>query len=122
MTNNVKYLVIYKCAECGEESSFTDIDEPTCKYCDHATTMTLISKQEITPELMEERIKALSASMLTNLQQAYQHLTEEEKSNFPEGQDAEKEMLMLLAKVKNLKDKIDGIKFDDKDENSNPDR
>lgn len=97
------------------DSSYSEIEAPACRYCEHATTMTEILRQEITPELMEERIKALSASMLNNLQQAYQHLTEDDKANFPEGQDAEKEMLMLLAKVKNLKDKIDGIQLTDPD-------
>ena len=62
---------------------------------------------------MEERIKALSESMLSNLQRAFENMTDNERGKFPEGQDAEREMLALLAKVKNLKDKIDGISMDD---------
>jgi hypothetical protein len=117
MTNKVKYLVIYRCSNCGEESSFTDIDQPSCKYCEKETTMELVSQQEITPQLMEERIKALSESMLNNLQQAYQSMTSEDSAKSPEGRDAEKEMLLLLARVKSLKDKIGEMNFEE-DENT----
>ena len=78
--------------------------------------MSLISKQEATPKLMEERIKALSESMLSNLQDAYQNLSAEDMSNFPSDKDPEKELLLLLAKLKNLKEKIDGIQFPENNE------
>jgi hypothetical protein len=119
MTNKVKYLMIYRCSNCGEESSFTDIDQPSCQYCNHATTMEIVSQQEITPQLMEEKIKALSETMLNNLQQAYQSMTAEDRAKFPEGRDAEKEMLLLLARVKNLKDKIEEMKIEDDDKLEN---
>jgi len=116
MENQTKYLVTYRCDECGMESAFAENDPFKCRFCDKVTSMTVVHKQEITPQLLEDRIKALSESMLTNLQKAYQQMTEDDKELFPDGQDAEKEMLVLLAKVKNLKDKIAGIELNDPEE------
>ena len=101
----------YRCNLCGNDSSFAETDEATCRYCETPSVMTLVLKQEATPQLMEERIKALSESMLTNLQEAYQNLSTEDMANFPADKDPEKELLLLLAKLKNLKEKIDGIQF-----------
>jgi DNA-directed RNA polymerase subunit RPC12/RpoP len=111
MNEKVNYLITYRCNLCGNDSSFSESDEASCRYCDTPSIMTMISKQEATPQLMEERIKALSESMLSNLQQAYQNLSAEDMANFPAEKDPEKELLLLLAKLKNLKEKIDGIQF-----------
>jgi hypothetical protein len=122
MVNQTKYLLTYRCNECEKESAFAEGDIPKCRYCDKETLMVVVTRQEITPELLENRIRALSESMLSNLQQAYQQMTEDDKELFPEGQDAEKEMLVLLAKVKSLKDKIAGLELDDPDTKEEEDK
>src|SRR5438105_3920327 len=116
MENQTKYLLTYRCEECGMESAFAEKDPAKCRYCDKETLMVVVNKQEITPQLLEDRIKALSESMLSNLEQAYHHMTEDEKELFPDGQDAEKEMLVLLARVKSLKDKIAGMQLNNTEE------
>lgn len=120
MENQAKYLLTYRCEECGMESAFAEKDTPRCRYCDKETMMIVVNKQEITPQLLEDRIKALSESMLINLEQAYQQMTKNEKELFPDGQDAEKEMLVLLAKVKSLKDKIAGMQLNGPNESEEP--
>ena len=111
MEKPINYLITYQCAECKMESAFAERDQPSCRYCDHETTLTQIKKQEITPQLLEERIKALSDNMLTNLQKAYEQLEGNEEIKFSDGEDPEKEMLELLAKVKSFKDQIDGLEL-----------
>jgi hypothetical protein len=112
----MKYMVTYRCEECGMESSYAEKDQPVCRNCEKETIMTFVMKQEITAELLEQRIKALSESMLTNLQKAYEQMSEDDKLHFPDGQDAEKEMLVLLSKMKNLKDKIEEMQIGKKEE------
>ena len=68
--------------------------------------MKLVSKQEITPEVMAARLKTLTNSMFSNLQMAFETMTDEDKARFPKGEDPEKQMLLLLAKAKKLKEKI----------------
>ena len=83
-----------------------------CRYCDEPTEMKLISKEKITPDLIEKRLKASTERMLSNLQSAFESMTEEDKAAFGD-QDAEKEMLLLLAKAKELKEKITQLKLED---------
>ena len=65
-----KYMVIYKCNACGHESGFTELDKPTCRACGEAN-VTLISKKEITPEVMAGRLKVTTDNMMKNLQLHY---------------------------------------------------
>lgn len=110
-------MMIYKCSVCRKESGYADNDTAECRYCDEKTEMTLVSKQEITPEVMAARLKELTDNMFSNLHSAFESMTEEDKANFPEGKDAEKEMLLLLAKAKSLKEKIQSLELKDPEKN-----
>ena len=106
MKKKPEFMMIHQCSKCGMESGCTEQDTAVCYYCDEKTEMKLIFKQEITPELIEQRLKKLSESMLTNLQSAFELMTEEDKACFNEGVDPEKEMLLLLDRTKKYKDTI----------------
>jgi hypothetical protein len=77
--------------------------------------MKLISKEKITPEVIEKRLKASTERMLFNLKSAFQTMTDEDKAAFG-GEDLEKEMLLLLAKAKELKENIAKLNLDDQEE------
>src|SRR5687767_4681741 len=67
-----EFMIIYMCAECHQDSGFTEHDKPICRYCDSKTEMTLISKVKITPEVMAERLKTVTDRMFSNLQSAFE--------------------------------------------------
>src|ERR1051326_7100436 len=105
-----EFMYIYKCTACGYDSGNLDEHAPeACKYCDEKGTMQLAEKKRITPELMADRLKELSERMFKNLQLAFESLSEEDKAAFPKDIDPEKQMLLLLAKAKELKEKMDGL-------------
>lgn len=115
MKEKPEYLVTYRCKSCGEQSRFVENEQPECRYCETSTGMEEILRQKITPELMEEQLKASMQRMFTNLQSAFENMTDEDKAAFGNA-DAEKEMLLLLDKAKKLKDRIDSLDFKDKDQ------
>lgn len=106
-----EFMMIYKCSSCGMDSGMTEGEQPVCHYCDKETTIELISKQKITPELMAERLKLLSERMFNNLKMAFENMSEEDKKAFPQGVDAEQQMLLLLAKAKKLKEGVQEMKL-----------
>jgi DNA-directed RNA polymerase subunit RPC12/RpoP len=108
-----QFMMVYKCSTCGLESGYTELDEPACRFCEEKTTMTLESKQELTPEVMAARLKAVTDSMMKNLESAFHSLTEEDKNTLFGDKDAEGEMLKLLAKSQQLKNKIQGLELKD---------
>lgn len=110
-----EYLVVYSCSACGQESGMTEKETPRCNCCDATDGLKEISRQEITPEVMEARLKKVTENMFDNLLAAYESLSEEDKKNyFSEDTDAEKEMLLLLDQAKKFKDKIQSLEFKDK--------
>ncbi|MEW6468404.1 MAG: hypothetical protein AB1458_05735 [Bacteroidota bacterium] len=120
MNPKPRYLLLYRCSACGQESGYTERDTPVCRYCDEKAEMSLLSKKEITPELMAEYLKALSDKMLANLRSAYEKMTEEDKASFPKGMDPEQQMLMLLAKAKKLRDDIQGMELKESGKKDDP--
>ena len=110
MKQKPKYLITYQCKTCGQKSSFADLQEVHCRYCDESVGLIEISKEEITPELMEQQMKASVERMFTNLQLAFESMTEEDKAAFGD-KDAEKEMLLVLAKAKKFKEDIEKLKL-----------
>jgi len=106
-----KFMMIYLCSSCGLESGYTENDKPVCRYCDATTSMKLISKQELTPEVMAARLKKVTDNMLFNLQSAFESMTEDDKKLFPQDKDAEKEMLLLLDKAKKFKDDVQSLEL-----------
>ena len=106
-----EFMIIYMCAECHQDSGFTELDRPICRYCDTKTEMTLVSKVKITPEVMAARLKTVTDRMFSNLQSAFESMTDEDKKHFSPDEDPEKEMLLLLDKAKKLKDDIQSLEL-----------
>jgi DNA-directed RNA polymerase subunit RPC12/RpoP len=107
------YLILYKCNACGQESGFTELDVPQCRYCKSNAQMQEISKQELTPEVMAARLKAVTNNMMKNMESAFQTLPDLDKDVMGENVDAEEEMLKLMAKIQKLRDQIQGLELRD---------
>lgn len=110
-----QYMVIYRCKTCTLESGYTEQDVPKCRYCDEETSMELISKQELTPEVMAARLKAVSDNMMKNLESAYQSMPDDQNL-LGDDKDAEGEMLKLLAMMQKLRDQIQNLKLENPDD------
>lgn len=111
-----KYLIIYRCELCGEDAGYTERDKPRCRFCGSRNKLTVISKQEITPEVMAARLKTVADRMMNSLRDAYDQLPKLEENIVAEGRDAEAEILRLLAHAKKLRDKVYGLELKGKDE------
>lgn len=101
------YVLTGQCNSCGLDSMFPEEAELKCNYCG-SMELKISERKEATAQLLEQRLKELSDRMFSNLQSAYDSMTEEDKAAFPEGKDAEKELLMLLEKAKKFKESISG--------------
>lgn len=101
-----KYLIIYKCGSCGHDSAYTDREKPRCRSCDRPDKLIIISRQEITPEVVVTRLKAVADKIMTNLTQAYEELPNTTGNIVAEGKDAEFEILRLMDRAKKLRDKL----------------
>ncbi len=111
------YMVIYRCNSCKQESGFTELDVPSCRYCDANDSMELVSKKELTAEVMAARLKEVSDNMMKNMEGAFHAMPDTEKDIFGENTDAEEEMLKLLARVQKFRDQIQKLELrDPKDE------
>ena len=64
---------------------------------------------------MEAQLKASVQRMFSNLQSAFESMTDEDKAAFGD-KDAEKEMLLLLAKAKQFKENIDQLNLKEPEE------
>ena len=107
-----QFMIIYKCAVCGLDSGYTELDVDVCRYCDEPTELTMVSKKELTPEVLEQRIKETSGNMFNNLLSAFENMTDADKAKFGDV-DLEKEMLLLLEKTRKLKDEMAKLKLKD---------
>jgi hypothetical protein len=117
-----RYMVIYRCNSCTQESGFTELDEPTCRYCDAEGPMELVSKKELTPEVMAARLKEVSDNMMKNLESAFQIMPDLEEGALPANEDAEGEMLKLLARVQKFRDQIQKLELRDPDDKETADK
>lgn len=105
-----RFMMTYLCASCNMDSAVTENDQPFCRYCDKKTKMTLISKKEITPEVIADRLKTVTDRMFNNIRSAYESMTEEEKA--PIGDiDPEKMMFDALARAKKFKEDIQNLRL-----------
>lgn len=104
-----QFMLIYRCTSCGQESGFTENDEPQCRYCDSSEGMELVSKKDLTPEVLAERLKALADNMMKNLQSAYESMG---SADFEIGEeDPEKVLLKIMGRAKNLREKVHGLEL-----------
>jgi hypothetical protein len=106
-----QFMIVYKCTACGMESGFTELDKPMCRFCDATDGLEMVSKQELTPEVMAARLKAVTDNMMNNLESAFQALPDVDKNALGEDVDPEEEMLKLLARVQKFRDQIQGLKL-----------
>ena len=104
-------MIVYLCTSCGLESGYTEQDRPECRYCETKTTMTLVSKQELSPEVMAARLKTVTDNMMANLVSAFESMTDEDKKYLSEDEDPEKEMLLLLEKAKKFREDVQALEL-----------
>src|SRR5438309_5212923 len=113
MKKKPKYMMVYRCLNCGLDSGYTENEKPVCRHCEDRQEMKLISRKEITAKVMSDRLNELSERMYSNLQSAFEKMTDEDKQSFPKGMDAEQQMLMILAKAKKFKEHIQKLELGD---------
>ncbi len=117
MSENKKlpqFMMIYRCTKCGQESGMTELKEPMCYYCEEATDpsdLVLVSQKILTPEVMAERLKAVTDNMMKNLRLAYEARPEDDESDSESGIDAEHELLKIMAMAKDLSDKVQSLEI-----------
>ena len=58
MKTKPEFLITYKCKTCGELSQFAETQEAHCRYCVNSAGLEDVEWQKITPELMEQQLKA----------------------------------------------------------------
>lgn len=110
-----QFMIVYKCSTCGQESGYTELDVPSCRYCKIEDSLEMISKKELTPEVMAERLKAVTDNMMKNIESAYQTLPEYEKGTTGDS-DPEEELLKLMAKMQKFRDQVQNLKLKASDE------
>lgn len=98
-------MIIYRCEDCDQESGYTELNTPKCRFC-KKTRMKLVSKQELTPEVLAARLVVTTDNMMKNLEAALNIL--------PSGDpDAEGDLLRIMARAKELRDKVQGLKLEE---------
>jgi hypothetical protein len=107
-----KYMIIYKCNDCGQDSGYTELDSPKCRFC-KKTSMIVVSKNEITPEVIAARLKTTTDNMIKNLESAFEQLTTMDDKVFGDDKDAQTEFLKLMAKAQKLRDGVQGLHLKD---------
>ena len=110
-----KYIVVYRCSGCDMESGHSDLDEPSCHYCDATTGLTLVSKELITPESLAARIKATTDNMMKALRNAYEVMPKDEAVSENE-EDYEKQFLELMAQAQDFRDRIHELELKEREE------
>ncbi|MDZ4824819.1 MAG: hypothetical protein SH856_15295 [Flavobacteriales bacterium] len=112
--DNPQFMLIYHCSTCEQDSGFSELEDALCRFCNKNNAMTLVSKQELTPEVMAARLKEVTNNMMKNLEVAFNSMTDEDKVMLSgEGNDAEQQMLELLAKVQKFRDDVQGMELKD---------
>lgn len=101
MKSEPKFMIIYLCSNCGLDFGRHELEAPVCFNCGAAEDHTVISRQELTPEVIAERVKLTSNRMYENLQKAWDTRPDEIR-NDPK---KEKEFIELLKQAKELRDK-----------------
>lgn len=104
-----KYMIVYRCEECGHESGYTELDRPKCRYCKTSSPMTMISKQELSPKVIADRLRKSTDNMMKNLEKAFEMLPQVGNDILGPDKDAETELLKLMAEAKKLRDQVNAI-------------
>jgi len=107
-----KYLLVYRCQTCSQESGYSELYKPLCRYCDKETPLTLVSKEKLTIESLAKRLSVVADNLNKNLKLAYDSMPEEMNKDATEELDAEKELLKIMAKAKSLQEKVHNLKLE----------
>jgi hypothetical protein len=110
-----QFMIVYKCSACGQESGYTELDKPSCRFCEAEDSLEIVSKKELTPEVMAERLKAVTDNMMKNIESAYQTLPDFEKGEMGD-KDPEEELLKLMAKMQKFREQVQNLKLKASDE------
>jgi hypothetical protein len=114
MKNNLSESVqLYKCNNCNIDTAFIgEQNKISCPYCYSSSKMELIKQEPLSPEFLIERINLLADRTHENLKMAFNSMTEDEKNIVCEnGNDLEKEVLLILEKVKKFQNSVSEIKL-----------
>ena len=108
-----KFMMVYRCNKCGQESGMTELKEPMCFYCEEATPedLVLVSQKPLTPEVMAERLKTVTDNMMKNLQHAFESRPDDDEFTEETGIDAEHELLKIMAMAQDLKEKVQSLEL-----------
>jgi hypothetical protein len=101
-----KYLIIYKCEACDQESGFTDLYDPYCRFCGKADQLVMVSKTNYNSRAVNDRLKTVADRMLIHLDKAYHELPKYDDFVVSEGSDAETQLLRLMHIVKKFRDRL----------------
>ncbi len=93
-------MIIYYCNHCQIDFGRRENEESVCFFCGSKEHAEFVRKEELTAEVLIERMKILANRALENLQKAY--LVR------PEDAD-EGELLDAMVRAKELKDKINQL-------------
>jgi len=104
-----KFLIIYKCEACGQDCGYTELEKPSCRYCGRNDKLVVFSKQKMTFKVMMSRLKAVTDNMMLNLSKAYEQLPNADVNIVEDGKDGETELLKIMEKAKNLRDKVHSL-------------
>ena len=105
-----KYMVIYKCDACGHDSGYTELDKARCRFCGKSS-MTEVTRNEITPEVIAARLKTTTDNMMKNLESAFEELTKMDDNSFGDDKDAQTEFLKLMARAQQLRENVQALKL-----------
>ena len=112
-----QFMMVYRCSSCDMESGMSELELPSCRYCDATTGLTLISKEPITPETLSARMKATTDNMMKALREAYREMPKEKAATENE-EDPEKQFLELMARAQALRDHIHKLELKEPEEGS----
>lgn len=104
-----KCMIVYRCEGCGQESGYTEQDKPKCRYCKTGSPLTMISKQELSPKVIADRLRKSTDNMMKNLEKAYELLPQIGNDSLGPDKDAETELLKLMAEAQKLRDQVNAI-------------
>ena len=62
-----KYLITFLCGDCGIDFGRTELSEPICFYCRSRAKHKIIKFEELTPEVIVNRIKLVNDRAIEGL-------------------------------------------------------
>ncbi len=95
-----KQMIVYLCGKCGFKFGRTEQHVPRCSYCNASKGFKIVKKEPLTPKAIAERLKESTDNMMNAFIAAFGVKPKEVDEN---------EMLQVMQKAKELKDKVQGL-------------